>query len=54
MLPTERRAAAAPVPVLVEPPLRWISPNAIGSAALPPAGMTKGSAGGLTRPLRWD
>ena len=27
----------APVPVLVEPPLRWISPSAIGSAA-PPAG----------------
>ena len=32
------RAAAAPVPVLVEPPLRWISPNAIGSAAPPPLG----------------
>jgi thioredoxin reductase len=31
-------AAAAPVPVLVEPPLRWISPNAIGSAAPPPLG----------------
>ncbi len=27
--------AAAPVPVLVEPPLRWISPNVIGSAASP-------------------
>jgi thioredoxin reductase len=34
----EARAAAAPVPVLVEPPLRWISPNAIGSAAPPPLG----------------
>jgi thioredoxin reductase len=32
------RAAAAPLPVLVEPPLRWISPNAIGSAAPPPLG----------------
>jgi thioredoxin reductase len=31
-------ATAAPVPVLVEPPLRWISPNAIGSAAPPPLG----------------
>src|SRR5206468_2607052 len=31
-------AAVAPVPVLVEPPLRWISPNAIGSAAPPPLG----------------
>ena len=30
--------AADPVPVLVEPPLRWISPNAIGSAAPPPLG----------------
>ena len=29
---------AGPVPVLVEPPLRWISPNAIGSAAPPPLG----------------
>ena len=28
--------AGGPVPVLVEPPLRWISPNAIGSAAPPP------------------
>jgi len=26
------------VPVLVEPPLRWISPNVIGSAAAPPLG----------------
>jgi thioredoxin reductase len=26
------------VPVLVEPPLRWISPNLIGSAAAPPLG----------------
>ena len=30
--------AAGPVPVLVEPPLRWISPNAIGAAAPPPLG----------------
>jgi thioredoxin reductase len=30
--------AAGPVPVLVEPPLRWISPNAIGSDAAPPLG----------------
>jgi thioredoxin reductase len=29
-------AAGARLPVLVEPPLRWISPNAIGSAAPPP------------------
>jgi len=28
--------APAPLPVLVEPPLRWISPNVIGSAAPPP------------------
>jgi hypothetical protein len=26
------------VPVLVEPPLRWISPNVISSAAAPPLG----------------
>ena len=32
------RAAVGTVPVLVEPPLRWISPNAIGSAAPPPLG----------------
>jgi len=31
-------AAEARLPVLVEPPLRWISPNAIGSAAPPPLG----------------
>ena len=31
-------AAGAWLPVLVEPPLRWISPNAIGSAAPPPLG----------------
>jgi thioredoxin reductase len=31
-------AAGARLPVLVEPPLRWISPNAIGSAAPPPLG----------------
>jgi thioredoxin reductase len=31
-------AARARVPVLAEPPLRWISPNAIGSAAPPPLG----------------
>ena len=31
-------AGRSPVPVLVEPPLRWISPNAIGSAAPPPLG----------------
>ena len=29
-------AAAARLPVLVEPPLRWISPNAIGASAAPP------------------
>ncbi len=29
-------AGAARLPVLVEPPLRWISPNAIGAAAPPP------------------
>ena len=32
------RAAVGTVPVQVEPPLRWISPNAIGSAAPPPLG----------------
>jgi hypothetical protein len=26
------------VPVLAEPPLRWISPNVIGAAAAPPRG----------------
>jgi hypothetical protein len=26
----------APVPVLAEAPLRWISPNAVGAAAVPP------------------
>jgi thioredoxin reductase len=31
-------APGAWLPVLVEPPLRWISPNAIGSAAPPPLG----------------
>ena len=31
-------ATGAGLPVLVEPPLRWISPNAIGSAAPPPLG----------------
>jgi len=31
-------APGARLPVLVEPPLRWISPNAIGSAAPPPLG----------------
>jgi hypothetical protein len=31
-------AAWGRVPVLVEPPLRWISPNVIGSAAAPPLG----------------
>jgi thioredoxin reductase len=31
-------ATGARLPVLVEPPLRWISPNAIGSAAPPPLG----------------
>jgi len=29
-------AGAARLPVLVEPPLRWISPNVIGAAAPPP------------------
>ncbi len=29
-------AATARLPVLVEPPLRWISPNAIGASAAPP------------------
>ncbi len=31
-------ATGARLPVLAEPPLRWISPNAIGSAAPPPLG----------------
>jgi thioredoxin reductase len=31
-------APGARLPVLAEPPLRWISPNAIGSAAPPPLG----------------
>jgi thioredoxin reductase len=31
-------AGGGRVPVLVEPPLRWISPNVIGSAAAPPLG----------------
>jgi hypothetical protein len=30
--------AAAPVPVIAEPPLRWISPNAIAIGAVPPLG----------------
>ena len=29
-------AGAARLPILVEPPLRWISPNAIGASAAPP------------------
>jgi thioredoxin reductase len=35
---TMAATAEARLPVLVEPPLRWISPNAIGSAAPPPLG----------------
>jgi thioredoxin reductase len=31
-------AGGTRLPVLAEPPLRWISPNAIGSAAAPPLG----------------
>ncbi len=31
-----RHAARPRLPVLVEPPLRWISPNAIGASATPP------------------
>jgi len=31
-------AVPARVPVLVEPPLRWISPNVAGAAAAPPLG----------------
>jgi hypothetical protein len=31
-------AAGARLPVLAEPPLLWVSPNAIGSAAPPPLG----------------
>ena len=35
-VPAGPQAARARLPVLVEPPLRWISPNAIGPAAAPP------------------
>jgi hypothetical protein len=48
------RAAAAPVPVLVEPPLRWISPNAIGSAAPPPLGRFVLRSAGFRRGARLE
>jgi hypothetical protein len=48
------RAAAAPLPVLVEPPLRWISPNAIGSAAPPPLGRFVLRSAGFRRGARLE
>ena len=46
--------AADPVPVLVEPPLRWISPNAIGSAAPPPLGRFVLRSAGFRRRARLE
>ncbi|HEY1005091.1 MAG TPA: FAD-dependent oxidoreductase [Streptosporangiaceae bacterium] len=46
--------AAGPVPVLVEPPLRWISPNAIGSAAPPPLGRFVLRSAGFRRGARLE
>ncbi len=46
--------AAGPVPVLVEPPLRWISPNAIGSAAAPPLGRFVLRSAGFRRGARLE
>ena len=43
-----------PVPVLVEPPLRWISPNAIGSAAPPPLGRFVLRSAGFRRGARLE
>ena len=48
------RAAGGPVPVLVEPPLRWISPNAIGSAAPPPLGRFVLRSAGFRRGARLE
>jgi len=48
------RAAAGTVPVLVEPPLRWISPNAIGSAAPPPLGRFVLRSAGFRRGARLE
>ena len=47
-------AGAAPLPVLVEPPLRWISPNAIGSAAPPPLGRFVLRSAGFRRGARLE
>ena len=46
--------ADGPVPVLVEPPLRWISPNAIGSAAPPPLGRFVLRSAGFRRGARLE
>ena len=46
--------AAGPVPVLVEPPLRWISPNAIGAAAPPPLGRFVLRSAGFRRGARLE
>ena len=48
------RAAAGTVPVLVEPPLRWISPNAIGSGAPPPLGRFVLRSAGFRRGARLE
>ena len=48
------RAAATPLPVLVEPPMRWILPNAIGSAAPPPLGRLVLRSAGFRRGARLE
>ena len=47
-------AAGAGLAVLVEPPLRWISPNAIGSAAPPPLGRFVLRSAGFRRAARLE
>jgi thioredoxin reductase len=47
-------AGPVPVLVLVEPPLRWISPNAIGSAAPPPLGRFVLRSAGFRRGARLE
>ena len=48
------QATGARLPVLVEPPLRWISPNAIGSAAPPPLGRFVLRSAGFRRGVRLE
>jgi len=47
-------ATGARLPVLVEPPLRWISPNAIGPAAPPPLGRFVLRSAGFRRGARLE